>query len=254
VKPWLVCLFLALLALASLGHAQSQPTRDPQALAVIQQSITAMGGTPGDSTATGSVTTTAGSTTESGTITILTRGTDQSSEQIQTTDGATSVYSRGSASTVQSGTVTPTTLEQAVATQSADFPLPLLVGMVNDPDAAYAYVGLETLNGVSAHHVQLWNSFASVPQLSSIASFSIRDIWLDASSALPLRISYTAHLGQDAAQSVNYDVLLSNYSSMSGVQYPLSIQKDVNGTPWASIVISNVVFNTGLTDANFPVN
>jgi hypothetical protein len=74
-------------------QASPAPTSDPQAVAAIQQAAIAMGGSaPSDSTATGTITTVAGSPTENGTITILTRGTDQTSEQIQTPSRGTNMH------------------------------------------------------------------------------------------------------------------------------------------------------------------
>lgn len=87
--------------------AAQQPPRDPQALAILQQSLVAMGGTvPMDSVATGTVVLVAGSLTENGTIRIVTRGSDQTAEQIQTSAGSRLViYSRGFASEIQGASV-----------------------------------------------------------------------------------------------------------------------------------------------------
>src|SRR5229473_1295145 len=76
--------------------------RDAQAVAFVSQSIAAMGNTfPADSTATGSVTITAGSETSQGTIRILTRSTNQTSIQFQTSMANWSViYSNGEANRV----------------------------------------------------------------------------------------------------------------------------------------------------------
>jgi outer membrane lipoprotein-sorting protein len=253
-KRWLGFV-LVILVLGKLATSQNVPSGGLQALAALQQAVTAMGGSaPGDSTASGTITTTAGSLTENGTIVVLTRRSDQTSEQIVTSDGGTVVYSQGSASQIQGTTESSLPLELAVTAQCPDFPLPLLVGVLNNPDSAYTYVGLETLDGVSAHHVQFWNSFASTPKLGSLVSFSQRDIWIDATSGLPLRISYRDHPGQGAVAATSVDVTFSNYTSFGGVQYPTTLEKSMNGTPWATITITNVAFNTGLTDANFPVD
>jgi hypothetical protein len=235
--------------------AQTQaPPQDPQAIAVLQKSVTAMGTTvPSDSTATGTITTVAGSLTENGTITILTRGTDQTSEQIQTPHGSTLVYSQGQASSVTGSTPTPLTLERAVTSQSPFFPLALLAGALNSADTAYKYVGFETLNGTSVHHIQFWNSFASTSRLQSIAQFSIRDIWIDFQSGFPVKILYMRRDAGGSVPSFAMAVFFSDYRSVSGVLYPFSIQASFNGTPWATITIQNVILNTGLTDSNFPV-
>ncbi|SRR6266403_781741 len=68
--------------LNSQQSTSAQP-RDPQAIALLQSSVRAMGGSvPSDSVATGSVVVVAGSLTTSGTVRILTRGTDQTLEQL----------------------------------------------------------------------------------------------------------------------------------------------------------------------------
>ena len=135
----------------------------------------------------------------------------------------------------------------------SDFPLALLANALNNPDTAYKYVGLENLNNASAHHVQFWNSFASVPKLQRISGLSVRDIWIDSSSGLPLKISYLRHEGGGNAPTIAVDASFSDYRNVSGVLYPFSIQRSLNGTPWATITIQSVVLNTGLTDSNFPV-
>jgi hypothetical protein len=72
-------------AQSSLPTVNSLPVRDAHAVTALQQAIAAMGGTmPSDSTATGTVTIVAGSETNQGTIRILTRGTQQTLEEVQT--------------------------------------------------------------------------------------------------------------------------------------------------------------------------
>jgi hypothetical protein len=126
---------LLIVAFSLASAAQQAPSvsspqavqRGPQALALLQKALIAMGPPPRDSTATGTVTTIAGSLTESGTITILTRGTDQTSEQIQKSSSFTRIYSRGHASTVVDGSAGQLPMEVAVSGGCAYFPLPLVV-------------------------------------------------------------------------------------------------------------------------------
>jgi len=210
-------------------------------------------GNPSDSTATGTVTTVAGSLTETGTVTILTRGTNQSSEQIQTPSGFTSVYSQGRASRIIGGSFTKVSIESAVTSQSTYFPLPLLVAATANPDFSFKYIGLETLNGTPVRHVQFWNTFASISDLQPLANFSVRDVWLDSASGLPRRFSFTRRSAGGSSPGVVVDVVLSDYRNVTGVLYPFSIQVSLNGTPWATIAIQNVTLNSGLSDSSFPV-
>ncbi len=194
--------------------ANQSPQRDPQALAILQGAFAAMGGSvPSDSTANGTVTTVAGSRTETGSVTILTRGTNQACEQIQTPHGFTLVYSKGQASQVIDSVTTPLSSELASSSRSVAFPVPLIAAVLNNPDY----------------------------------------VWIDTASGLPQRVSQIQRAGRGSEPRIQLDTYLSNYQKVGGVLYPFLIQKSLNGSPWMTFSIASVSFNTGLTDANFPV-
>ena len=251
--------FLLLLSSSPCLNSQQSvatPERDPQAAAILQQSIVAFAKTsPTDSSANGTVTIVEGSTTQSGSIQILTRGAAQTMETLNLPGGQRSVtYSNGDAKEVIGSQATIPRLELIVTDQSADFPLPLLLWALNNSDEAFLYIGQETLNGTSTQHIQVWNTFASKPRLGKLAPFSARDIWFDTSSSLPLKIAFSRRAGGGAVPAIPVEVLFSNYTNVGGVLYPFQINKSYNGTPWQTITIQNVSFNTGLTDAQFQVN
>lgn len=229
--------------------------RDPQAVALVQQSVAAMASTPpSDSSATGTVTIVEGSTTQSGTVQILTLGTGQTSETLSLPDGTRSVvYSNGSAQETVGSQSAVAPLEISATDQCPDFPLPLLLSALNNSDFGFRYIGQETLNGTAAQHIQVWNSFASNTPLQKLAPFSVRDIWLDSSSSLPLKISHTRRAGSGAVPSIPVEISFANYTKVAGVLYPVLIKKSFNGAPWQTITIQNVSFNTGLTAAQFQV-
>jgi hypothetical protein len=230
------------------------PATDAQALGILQQTFAALGNVvPNDSTATGTVTTTAGSRTENGSILIQTRGSTQSLEQLQTPSGSTIIYSNGAAAQIQGSASNVLSFELSLSSQSADFPLPIIGAALINPDTYFQYIGLETLNGRSVLHVQFWNSYASVPLMQSYSSFTTKDVWVDASTFLPARISYAQRTAGGSAPSIAIDVFYSNYQNSQGYLYPFAIQRSFNGTPFATITIQSVSFNTGLTDANFQV-
>jgi len=248
-----VSVFLLFLSISLVVRAPAQ--QDPQAIAVMRQSIAAMGSiVPPDSSATGTVTIVEGSTTQSGTIQVLTRGTGQTAETITLAgDQRVVIYSNGDAKEVSGGQSVNPPLELIVTDQCTNFPLPLLQSLLNNADEAFRYIGQETLNGVSVQHIQAWNTFASSPRLQSLAPFSTNDIWFDTSSGLPLKIAYSRRAGGGAVPSIPVEVFFSNYRNLSGILYPFQIQKSYNGTPWETISIQTVAFNTGLTDAQFQV-
>src|SRR5215475_7395276 len=83
------------------GPTTTAPQRDPQAVTLLQQSVSVMGVPPSDSTATGSVTIVAGSLTQQGTVTILTKGSTETSIQFQVPSNPwTVVFANGQANKV----------------------------------------------------------------------------------------------------------------------------------------------------------
>lgn len=229
------------------------PQRDAQAVALLRQSVAAMASNaPSDSSATGTVTVIEGSTTQTGTIQILTLGTTQTSETLNLTNGQRSIiYSNLDALETTATQSSNPPLQLIVTDQCADFPLPLLQAFLSNPDEAITYVGSETLNGQSVQHIRVWNTFNSQPILQSLAPFSTRNIWLSASSGLPIKISYFRRAGGGSVPSIPVQIFFSNYTNVNGVLYPFQINKSLTDTPWTTITISSVSFNTGLTASQF---
>jgi|HubBroStandDraft_2_1064218.scaffolds.fasta_scaffold22671_2 hypothetical protein len=257
----LICVS-AVAAPSSARQVQQTPTaqavvqRDPQAVSVLQKAVAAMGGTvPADSAATGAVTVVAGSETDQGTIRILTRGTTQTSVQLQTpTRNSSEVFSGGGAAHIGStGTATLLPMETAATSQSAFFPLPFMASALSDLDESCRFIGTEELNGANVSHVVIWNTYASIPQLQSFADFSATDVWLDSTTALPVRIAFVRRDSGGATSKLAHQVDFSDYRAVSGARYPYQIQESVNGTAFITITLQSVSTNVGLTDANFPV-
>jgi len=236
---------------------QSAPpvvVRDPQAVALLQKSIAVMGVLPSDSTASGTITIVAGSSTEQGTIQILTRGTTQTSVTVLVgTPNWAVIYSGGQANRIEAGTTSVLCLELAASSQSLHFPLPFISGLVSNSDFAIQYIGQESLGSSAANHIRVQNTFASQPLWQSLSEFTTADIWLDASTALPAKISLVRRDGGGSSPKIPISVTYSNYQSVSGVRYPFTIQEYVTQTLWATTAIQSVAFNTGLSDANFTV-
>lgn len=219
----------SLATIAQVSAAQPRPpVRDPQAVAILNKSLAAMGGAPADSVATGKITIVAGSLTTQGTVRVLTRGLNQSSEQIQTPDiSSTVTYSSGKATEVQSSAASPLPLERAVTSQAPEFPSALLSAALVNPDLAYQFVGIEAVDGIQAAHVRFWNTFSSDPDLQQLADFTTTDLWISAGSALPYKLSYTQHEGGGDAPQAPVDIYYSDYRTVNGVLYPYLIKKSL---------------------------
>ncbi len=247
---------------ALVPGAQQPPTpaaqsrqRDPQAVTVLQQSVLAMGGTvPSDSVANGTVKIIAGSSNDEGTIRIMTRGQNQTAEDIQTAGiHYTLIYSHGHADDRRSALPLP--LELAVTSQSSSFPLPLLASILSDSEYVLQYVGLENLNAEAVHHLRVWKTFVSNPKLGPLAELSKRELWISSRSSLLLKLSYIRQASRGpGAVGMPIEVTYSDYRDTQGLLYPFGIDTSLNGTQWAAVKITGVIFNSGLTDLDFPVS
>jgi hypothetical protein len=230
------------------------PQRDPQAVALLQQSVSVMGMPPSDSTATGSVTTIAGSLTQQGTVTILTRGLAQTSIQFQMPDNSwTVVFAGGQANKVETAQTTVYPLELAASSQCFYFPLPFLFGILNNADYSVQYIGQEAVGSSTANHIVVQNTFNSTPTYKFLAPFTVAEIWIDAASGLPVKIGMIRRDGGGSAPKIPISVVYSNYQTISGMRYPFTIQEYLTETLWATTTIHSVTFNSGLTDSNFQV-
>src|SRR5260221_330662 len=141
--------------------------------------------------------------------------------------------------------------ELAATGQSALFPMPLLIAILEFPDSAYQYVGLEGVEKTDCHHIRVSRTFSSQPNLAYLAPFTVRDIWISSTTNLPVKIAYSLRAGTGAEPSTSVEVSYTKYQQIGSVQYPFEISKSINGTPWMAISISSVSFNTGLSDSNF---
>jgi hypothetical protein len=129
----------------------------------------------------------------------------------------------------------------------------VISGILANPDACYQYVGLEDINGVPSQHIRVWNSFNSIANMRFLSAFTTLDFWLDAASGLPSQVSFVSRSGGGATPKIPITVSYSKYQNVTGILYPNEIQESINGTLWATITIESVVFNSGLSDASFPV-
>ena len=260
IRPLLSFLFLFSLSLSvDSQQATTTPTapqRDAQAVALLQQSVAAFGPVqPSDSTATGNVTITQGSLTMQGTVTILTKGSAQTSIQFQVPNNPwTVIFANGQANKVEPSETTVYPLELAASSQCLYFPLPFLVSILSNADYSIKYVGQETLGASTTNHIVAQNTFNSSPKYQFLSSFTAADIWIDASSGLPVKISMVRREGGGSAPRIPFSFVYSNYQAVSGVRYPFTIQEYWTETLWATTNIQSVTFSTGLTDSSFPLS
>ncbi|HXX17855.1 MAG TPA: hypothetical protein VEJ46_00490 [Candidatus Acidoferrum sp.] len=224
---------------------------------------------------TGAYTITDASGTRNGTITMIATATGQGQLTITLPSGTYSEVrsiSRGSAIMTLTGS---DGLPHTITTQAAVSPNPgwfcpaLVLASASSSDYLSSYVGQETLNGEGVQHVALWwlpgtssgSSATSVAQAWQQATQ--HDIYLDASSFLPVAMNYTLQpynpnspnepLVPYRGNSVSRlaQVQFSNYEAVQGHPVALHIHSTMSISPILTLVtdiqLSSVAFNTGVT-------
>lgn len=251
-----------LVVLGALSLSAQQLTSDPNAIALVQHSVAAMGGSvPADTSASGRVEIFEGSRTEAGSIRILTRGLEQTLEEIKTdkserklTFSRNEVKSDNLRSDTEPQVSSKNSTELALGSRSVFFPLALLAEALRNTDSAFEYVGLETLNNTEVHHVRFRNTFQSKRGWQRLSPLTARDVWIDAKSALPSKLSYSIQEGRGiGSDSVRIEVLYSDFRDSGGFLYPWAIERLANGTLWMKIHLERVKAGNNLADTDFRI-
>lgn len=121
------------------------------------------------------------------------------------------------------------------------------------PNVVAHYVGQETRSGVAVQHIQLQRiSSLAKPLLANLQTkLSTIDIYLDASSSLPIGETFKVHPDNDALTDIAIEIRFSNYQAVNGIQVPFRVQKFLNGGLVLDLTVTNVTLNSGLADSNF---
>lgn len=235
--------------------AKQDEGRESKAQAVLNRAIAGMGTkAPDDSRADGSVLLVEGARQRKGRIWIVTRGTEQCAQYLRF-EGETSskIFSKGEMNEISRGKTKIASIEAAASGQCVEFPLAWLESLNKEPDIASEYIGDEVLSGTAVQHIRLWNTFKSKPGLEELKPLTVKELWCDAVTGLPIQAAYERRDGRGAAAAVKLLITFSSWRQQSGIKYPGHIEESFNGIPWISITIDNIALGVGLTDADFSV-
>jgi hypothetical protein len=214
-----------------------------------------MGGrAPADSEILSDLREEAGSSVESGTLRSRTRGLEQSSErrEVQSVWRET-VFSRGDASERTASGTLRFSLELASTSRSTAIPIVFVAWALQGPDVVAEYVGSETLDEVRCHRLRISDSYASSPDLASLAEFAIWDLWIAETGDLPVRVAWDRREAGGAAPRIAMAAEWSEWRWVQGIRQPFRVEIEFNGTPWRTLVVNDARFDVGLTEADFAV-
>jgi len=279
-------LIYAVLVWTTTVVGQEASGSDPQATAILQQSLAAQtGGAPiTDVTLTGSARRIAGSDDETGTATLKATAAGDSRVDLRFPSG-NRLEIRNHAALPLPGSLPPgvpasvaqtaqpvgawsgpdgvlhATAGQNLMNDATWFlPSSTLGKLVSAPPQVWllSYVGSETRDGQSVVHVSASLSVApssnTPPRIASlIQHLSQMDIFLDSGTLLPVALTFNTHPDNDALVDIPAEIHFSDYRPMSGVRVPFRVQKYLNNGLVLDLQFANVSVNSGLSAAAFDI-
>jgi hypothetical protein len=129
------------------------------------------------------------------------------------------------------------------------FPALILNQMLTTSTMSVTFVGQEgTLLHFTAFQQPTGVSAAVDATVQYLTQF---DLWLDATTLLPVQLAFSAHPDSNAGLVIPVQVQFSNYQTLGGISVPTQLQKTINGTVVLNAQIQSVSVNTGLSTSIF---
>ncbi len=255
--------FISILLLLARGDLNCQQTsatvqRDPQALAILTQALNAAGGISAigaiaDFTATGNITF-YWDTTAQGTVKVKGRGLHEFRIDANLADGQHSSITNLSASFQRNpdGSISPLPSQNLLKPAAAIFPLLQVLAAVQDTSISLTYGGLVSRNAQQVVDVVVQKSFSATSDPGgALNSISKAHVFVDPNALTIVSIVDSAYRRDGGPGGLPHETQFSAYQSVNGVLVPFSIIDLIAGQKTMSIQLTQVAFNTGLTDSVF---
>jgi hypothetical protein len=258
-------LAVALVLLTALRAVAQNPASDPQAVSLAQQSIAALtGGNPiSDVTLNANVTATAASGNETGTGTLQAKGVGESRIDLTLPSGMrTEIRNDGGGtnpqgeSAVNGGNYQLWAQHNCWISASWFFPALSVLASTSDPTVIFSYVGMEKRNGSSVQHIQSYRYIVDPSRSATTAltqRLSTTDFYLDASSLLPIAITFNTHPTDNDGMDLRAEIEFFKYQLVNGVLVPFRIQQTVFGSLILDVTVKGVALNSGISDSVFAI-
>jgi hypothetical protein len=114
-----------------------------------------------------------------------------------------------------------------------------------------SYIGQETRAGAAVQHLHFAFQPAVADPTGLLQGLGVEDVYLDASTYLPVALTFNTHPDNDAGTNKPVEIDFSNYQQVNGSQIPFHIQKFLNGSLFLDVTIQSAVLNSGLPQSDF---
>jgi hypothetical protein len=245
------------------ASAQTAPQRDPQAVLLLQKSLSILSGHAAiqDVTLTGTVSQSAGPSTDSGTATLMGTAAGQSRVELDLSSGP-HVEVRDVSSNSWTGSWSgpdgawhPIADHNLWSDPTWFFPTFLIGDVLFDAGYAVSPANAETLRGVAVEHISVYKAFSGSQQFPPLLQRLTRaDIYLNQQTLLPFATVFDVHSDEDARTNIRTRIEFSNYESEQGSIVPLRIREFIQDGIFLDFALTSVQINTGLTTSSFQAN
>jgi hypothetical protein len=147
---------------------------------------------------------------------------------------------------------------RAINEQSADdlrditFPYLPIMAALQDFSTNITFMGLVMHSGAPAYELRIEKAHAPGHASRRQRASHPRDFYVDPKTFLVMAISDQIRNQDDPRDGgVPHEVLYSNYQAQNGIAMPMTIREQVRGAAGISMELSQVTFNSGLTDSDF---
>jgi hypothetical protein len=244
---------------SSATQTGTTPERDPQAIAILNQCLGAVGGASAtasiqDFTGSGSITYFWAGQQVSGPATVKGRGTGEFRLDATLSAGTRSwaVSPMDGSIKDTDGTVTPIPAIQSRNLGALSLPQLKVAMALNNSAFSIRYGGLTDVDGHKVYLVQLQQVFSTAYDPNGfLGHLTAMDVLLDATSYQIVLIRDIVNPPNHPTEDVVHEIEFSDYRLTAGFFAPFSITESVNGQRTWALQITAISLNTGLTDADF---
>lgn len=238
--------------------AQVTPQRDPQAVVLLQQSLNAMGAARAlqvqDTLVQASVVTPEQGDASAPVVTIKTKGSDRIRWEGTGSNSATvTIQNRGRLIQFKDGRSVARPSANALHRRIEHLPVLFLGQELARGDVVVAYVGQETIYGRSAHRLRLTrqSTRGSKDLAEKLTKDSELEIFFDAQSLLPVKISYVYFSETDWRRGLPMEVFYNDYQLVDGLLLPFQQRTVFNGRAIYELRLRTFSANVGVADTEF---
>lgn len=248
-----VLLHLSLCVLPVYG--QTSPLQDSRSVTLLSKSLGAVGGLKAvrsvkDYVATGTITYHWEGKVVKGNATLRCRGSRQFRLDAQLPDGTRSwVVSNGSGQSKDTaGKISMIPYHNTISLEGLAFPYPTIAAASLNPTTHISAASELTLGGTQFEKVHIEPRGPD----KHINKLFAADYFIDPSTLLVVGVHDDTHPQSDLGRNIPHAVYYGDYRmTPQGIRFPFTITETMNTETVWSMQIDKVVFNSGLSDADF---